>query len=548
MPLNSLWLRTAAALLVCVSIACTIYPHTNSAGAAAALPYDDIRPNYAQDAILNMTKNKLMNGTGNRRFEPLKAVSRAEFIAMIDRLLAIKPVASPIPAFADVPKTAWYYEWIQPAVQLGIAKGTFAARFEPGRSLTREEAAVILARALKQSLDASPDTHGKPFNDQEQISPWARSSVAQLVRIDLLAGNDGKFLPRDLITRQEAAVLMNRAWTHAGWTEQLQGAQPAAIQLGWQYNQTTQQFKRQVTNSEVNTLSPRWYYLSKTGSIEDQTDTPLVTWARQEGKAVWAMVGNHSDQEATHAMLTDAKQRQAFVRQLTDRVRKYGLDGLNIDFENMMPEDRNNFTAFIMALHEEMKSIPAVLSVNVSPDFGTDWTAVFDYAALARQADYIVLMGYDEHWGGAPVPGSVSSLPWLRLGMETLLKQAPAHKVILALPLYTRNWTVFGTGAIQSADITLQQQDLLVSTKNVQVLWDDQLGQYRGQYYDASALLNQIWLEDGRSLAQKVSLGEQHQVAGYGYWYMGGESADVWTSVRNTIRFSSYHFSSSTAK
>lgn len=526
-------------LIFCVSIALTIYPHTTSAGAASLLPYDDIRPNYAQDAILNMTKQQMMNGVGNRSFAPLKPITRAEYITMIDRLLGVKPVASPLPAFADVPKSSWYYEWIQPAVQLNIAKGTNAVQFEPGRSVTREEAAVILARALKQPLEGSQDAPEKLFHDQDQIQTWAKASVFRLSHVGLVAGNNGRFLPQDPITRQEAAVLLNRAWTR--WTSQLQASQPSRIQLGWQYGQTTKQFEQQAAQSEVNTLSPIWYYLSKTGTVEDQMDASLLTWAHNQGKKVWAMVGNHSDQVATHAMLASSAQRQAFVRQLADRVRTNRIDGLNIDFENMMPEDRNDFTTFIKELHDALKSIPAVLSVNVSPDSGTDWTDVFDYAALAKQADYIVLMGYDEHWSGAPEAGSVSSLPWLSRGLANLLGQAPASKVILALPLYTRNWTVNTDGTLQSQDINLIQQNGLVAANDIKLLWDDQLGQYYGGYYKA-ALPSRIWLEDGRSLSQKISLGEMHGVAGYGYWYMGGENIDVWTSVRNAVRFSTYSF------
>ncbi|REE55332.1 spore germination protein YaaH [Paenibacillus taihuensis] len=534
------WSRLAVIqIIICMGIALTLIPHTTYAGAASSLPYDDIRPNYAQAAILNMTKLQIMNGMGDRKFAPLKPITRAEFITMIDRLLGVKPVASPLPTFADVPGSAWFYEWIQPAAQLNIAKGTAAVQFEPARSVTREEAAVILARALKQPIDGSQSSPDKLFQDQDEISAWAQASVYRLSQIGLVAGNDGQFHPKDLITRQEAAVLLNRAWTR--WTSQLQASQPSRIQLGWQYGQTTKQFEQQVAQSEVNTLSPIWYYLSNTGTVEDRMDASLLTWAHNQGKKVWAMVGNHSDPTATHTMLSSSTLRQAFVRQLADRFLTNHIDGLNIDFENMMPADRNDFTTFIKELHDALKSIPAVLSVNVSPDSGTDWTDVFDYAALAKQSDYIVLMGYDEHWSGAPEAGSVSSLPWLRRGVENLLAQAPANKVILALPLYTRNWTVNSDGSLLSQDITLVQQNQLVAANNIKLLWDDQLGQYYGGYYDLT-IPKQMWIEDGRSLSLKISLGEMHGVAGYSYWYMGGESLDVWTSVRNAIRFSTYNF------
>jgi spore germination protein len=75
--------------------------------------------------------------------------------------------------------------------------------------------------------------------------------------------------------------------------------------------------------------------LGKSGAVTDSTDASLVTWAKKNNKQVWAMVGNRSDQEATHQMLSSATARNTAVNQLAAVVSKYGLDGLNIDFENV---------------------------------------------------------------------------------------------------------------------------------------------------------------------------------------------------------------------
>ncbi|NBD23162.1 S-layer homology domain-containing protein [Paenibacillus glycinis] len=533
--------RTTVSFLLIMGMAVGFYPSASSA--AAALPYDDIRNNYATEAIVNMTKLHFITGTGDRLFQPDKAISRAEFMTMIGRMLGIRPVSGAIPPFADVPKTAWYDAWVQPAIQLGLAEGTSPRTFEPNRAVTREEAAVILARALKQSSAATVAPPDARYLDQDRIASWAQPSVARLSVLGLIAGDEnGNFRPGTSITRQDAAVLMNRAWTHPGWSDQMQSSPPATIQLGWQYAQTTAQFERQVAQSTVNTLSPPWYYLGKTGAIEDHADAALIAWAHQQGKQVWAMVGNHSDQAATHAMLSDKARRQAFVQQLAERVRKYGSDGLNVDFENVMPQDRDDFTAFITALHQQLTAVPAVLSVNVSPDLGSDWTEVFDYEALGKNADYVVLMGYDEHWGGDPVAGSVSSLPWLRQGLSDLLLQVPADKTILAVPLYTRDWQTSAGGAAVSAEIDLLRQNSLVLSKKPSLHWDERLGQYVAQYGDKSAP-HRIWLEDGRSLTLKTRLGDSYSLAGTAYWYMGGESSDIWTSLRNAMRYDAYDFS-----
>ncbi|SFS68856.1 Spore germination protein YaaH [Paenibacillus sp. BC26] len=518
----------------------TIYVPISSAEHAPRAPYDDIKFNFARESILNMTQLGIMNGTAERRFEPYKAITRAEFMTLVDRLFGIKPVVSEIPAFKDVLKSAWYYQWVQPAVQLGIAQGNASQFFEPSRPVSREEAAVIMNRALNQTESSVIPAI---YDDQNQLSSWALPAVSHLSELQLLTGNEGKFRPKESITRQEAAVLMNRVWAYGDWAKQLTATPPSKIQLGWQYGQTTQQFERQVAQSTVNTLSPRWFFLGKNGAFEDQMDASLLTWTHEHGKKLWAMVGNHSDQAATHTMLTDLTQRQAFIKQLADRVQRFHIDGLNIDFENMMPQDRDAFTAFVQALRLATK---ATISVNVSPDFGYDWTEVFDYRALGELADYVLLMGYDEHWGGAPEAGSVSSLPWLKAGIEALLEKVPAHKVILALPLYTRVWkSDMNGGGVQSEDITLTSQNSLVLSGHASITWDARLGQYFAAYTEPhnGIILNRIWMEDGRSLSAKIGLGESHSVAGYGYWYMGGESRDSWTSVQNSLRYHSYSFS-----
>lgn len=512
------------------------------AAAGGSLPFDDIRYNYATEAIINMSNHNIITGTEIRTFEPDNPITRAEFVTMLDRLLGIEPVSSAVETFEDVPRTAWYYPWVQPAIQLNIVNGVSDVRFEPDRTVTREEAAVMLNRALKQLSSSASIIPESLYQDQDNIHSWAISSVFIMHALGLMEGDDGSFRPRDSMTRQEAAVIMNRVWTRSDWADRLRSSPPARIQLGWQYGQTTAQFERQIEKSNVNTLSPRWFFLGNSGVLENGVDPSLIAWAHRNGMRVWAMVGNRSDSVNTHDMLTDSSHRLAFIQELTAQVKQYGIDGLNIDFENMLPEDRDAFTAFVSELHAAMASVYAVLSINVSPDFGTDWTEVFDYAALGNNAEYVVLMGYDEHWGGSQIPGSVSSLPWLRTGLETLLAKVPARKVILALPLYTRKWAMDPIGRVDSLDWSLVQQNATVNACQLKPVWDDILGQYYTQYSE-STMLNRIWMEDGRSLARKMTLGESYSLAGYGYWYMGGENVDVWASLRNAAKFGSYDFS-----
>jgi spore germination protein len=507
----------------------------------SGLPFNDISRSYAKDAIVRLSKLNLIDGTGNRRFEPTKPIKRAEFITMMDRLFGIEPVISAIPSFSDVSKKDWFYRWVQPSAQLGVATGTSSSKFEPSRNVTRQDAAVMLAAALKQQATAAATATGIPvYQDQSQISTSALPSVLQLQKLAVMQGDGTKFRPAAAITRQEAAVFMDRVLQHQGWADQIRSKPASRIQLGWQYASTTAQYEQQILQSNVNTLSPRWFYLDKSETVKSTVDPALVTWAHQHGKKVWAMLGNRSNDTLTHQILTDPKLQTSAIQSLINNVGKYGIDGLNVDFENVLPEDRDSLTGFVSDLGKQLRAIHVVLSVNVSPDLGTDWTEAFDYSALGVCADYIVLMGYDEHWGGNTIPGSVSSLPWLNQGLESLLAQVPSKKVIMAMPLYTRDWSQTASG-IRSEDWSLVKQNDTVFNLKLQPAWNPELGQYVTVFLQQK-VTHQLWLEDGRSLTAKIRLGESHGLAGYAYWYMGSESPDIWVSLRNEMKFFSYHF------
>ncbi|MDB4868122.1 MAG: glycoside hydrolase, partial [Cohnella sp.] len=266
-PTSSVGRTLVSTALLIAILLCTQPVWADKSG----LPFNDISRSYAKDAIVRLSKLNLIDGTGNRRFEPTKAITRAEFITMMDRLFGIEPVTSAIPSFSDVSKKDWFYRWVQPSAQLGVARGTSSSKFEPNRNVTRQDAAVMLAAALKQQAAAAAT--GKPvYQDQSQISSTALPSVLQLQKLAVMQGDGTKFRPAAAITRQEAAVFMDRVLQHQGWADQIRSSPASRIQLGWQYASTTAQYEQQILQSNVNTLSPRWFYLDKSETVKSTVD------------------------------------------------------------------------------------------------------------------------------------------------------------------------------------------------------------------------------------------------------------------------------------
>lgn len=520
------------------AVAVSCFMGAMPAGAAASsnkLPFDDIAGSFAKDAIVRLYNKQILSGTTESTFSPKKSVTRAEFVIILDRVLGIEPVHSAINPYKDVSEKAWYYDAVTASVQVGLADGTGAHTFEPGKAVTRQEAAVLLVRALKQSGISGSTSD---YVDEEEIAGWADSAVGAVRTLGLMSGDENdQFRPSDGMSRQEMAAVIDRALQNVKWAAALnQQSNKTRIQMGWQYGQTTAQYEQSVLQADVTTLSPRWFFFDPNGVVADNADQSLVTWASKNKRQIWAMVGNRSNQEVTHQNLSNVTYRGKVVSQLTSYVQKYGLKGLNIDFENLAPEDRASMTAFITELSTQLHKIGAVVSVCVSPDLGSDWTDGFDYKALGVAADYIVMMAYDEHWSTSPLAGSVASMPYVNNAVTTLLKVVSANKVILALPYYNRDWTITKDGSVIASELTLIEQDSLVRKRALRPTWDAAVQQYTVSY-QLNTFKHQIWVEDGRSLVAKYKTVMDHNLAGLAYWYMGGASPDIYTSLSNAERF-----------
>jgi spore germination protein YaaH len=491
--------------------------------------FPDIANSYALPQIQKLSAKGIVVGDENGYFHPNKPVTRAEFVTMLNRALGILPLPASISAYQDVPKTSWAYPWVQAGVSVGIVHGASKQSFAPKRSITRQEAAALLVRALREKPQALPVS---AWADRESASPWAVPYVEEAMARGLMTGHEGTFRPLSPLTREEVAVILDRILSPMD--KQDASASPS-IELGWQYQSTTSQYIESVKKSSVNTLSPRWYFLQPSGAISDHTDTSLVKWAHENGKKVWPLFGNRFDEELTHKLLADETSRRSLISQMVRFVDKYHLDGINLDFEDMYPHTRAHFTAFVDELAEALQECGAVLSVDVPPDLQTDWSKPYDFQALGKSADYLVVMLYEEHWKGSPKAGSISSLPWFAMHIERMKSYVPAEKIIAGMPFYTRDW-YSAHGTLHSNDMRLPDAYQLIAKNGANLTWNPAAGQYTAAYRK-NGTTHTMWLEDSRSLGLKAQAAMRSGVAGFAYWHIGGESPDVWRGLQNAKQY-----------
>lgn len=488
-------------------------------------------PVNKQQQEVTLKEKGSMHGIESRKVERNKGVTRADFILMVTQSLNIQRVESEIAAFDDVPRDTMYYGAVQASLLLHLIDKKADRLFQPHQEITRQEAIEILMRVFKQSTTSYRG--GMSDRDINDSNKKNEPDIQTMQKLGFVSKDEDQSRLNEPLTYQAAEQLLQHTLAQPDWVAALAKVPPQRIELGWQYNLTTKQFISEVAASPVNTLSPSWYMLDQTEFVSDQTDQQLITWAKKNGKQVWPLIGNRANAELTHQVLTDKKRKQTVISKLVYYVKKHKLHGLNLDFENMFPQDQEAFTSFVNHLALELHKVKAVLSVDVPPDSGTDWSNPFDYVALGKTADYIILMGYEEHWPGGSVAGSVSSLPWLSQALDKLLISVPAHKTIVALPLYTRDW-VIQDKRLSARDMTLTEQREVV--RHRKPLWNAAVGQYVIDFME-NGKKHKIWLEDSRSLAEKYTMVAHQRVAGFAYWYLGAGTADIWKMIENQWRY-----------
>jgi len=291
----------------------------------------------------------------------------------------------------------------------------------------------------------------------------------------------------------------------------------------------------------LNVVSPTWFTLAnEKGDLEERGSLSYSNWAHKNGYKVWALVDNQFNSDLTSKMLGNANARAKFISSLISHAKKYKLDGLNIDFENMYIKDKNAFTQFIKELSKQTKANNLVLSVDVSIiAVNSNWSESFDRAALSEYVDYVALMTYDQHWGGSPVSGSVAQLSWVEQSLKRVLAEVPHEKLLLGVPFYTRLWKeeyVSGSSkpVVTSKAISMEEAEKTVAENKAAKIWDPASGQYYAEYKKGNVTYK-IWLEDEKSMKLKAELVNKYRLAGIASWKYGLEKPVIWDVIAKTI-------------
>lgn len=306
------------------------------------------------------------------------------------------------------------------------------------------------------------------------------------------------------------------------------------INLGWHVvasaggNDTFNSVTANAKN--LNVIAPTWFKLcDNEGGYTNFASVDYVQKAHDRGLEVWALIENieYKDSISMYEILSSTTTRQRLIDSLMNDLITYGIDGINVDFEQLSMDCGEHFVEFIRELSVACRKNGKVLSVdNYVP---RDFNDYYDRKEQGIVADYVIVMGYDEHYAGSKEAGSVASIDYVEDGIAQTVKEVPAEKVINAIPFYTRIWETTGDG-ISSQAVDMATAEQFISNHGITAEWDETTCQNYGEYTSGDSRY-QVWLEDADSIKVKLNVMENYGIGGVAEWRLGFEKPEIWDVI-----------------
>ena len=288
----------------------------------------------------------------------------------------------------------------------------------------------------------------------------------------------------------------------------------------------------------VNVISPTWFSVTdETGTISSLASADYVKLAHDAGREVWGLIDNFNEAFDETTDLAYASVRSRIIEQLLAEAASCGMDGINVDFENLKEAGIPHYLQFLRELTSAAHAQNLVVSVDTPVPQA--YTMYYQRGEQARFVDYMIVMAYDEHFAGSEEAGSVSSLPFVQQAVEEMTRVMLADQVICGIPFYTRVWTEkFGQSAITSEVLGMDGAKNYAKENQMTETWDASLGQNVATVETSDARYT-IWMEDEQSMEEKLKVIQSADLAGVAEWKLGFECVDVWSLISKYIETNS---------
>lgn len=299
------------------------------------------------------------------------------------------------------------------------------------------------------------------------------------------------------------------------------------------------------STSGINTLSPTWFSFADTeGSVTSIATKDYVDTCHANNIEVWALFSNefpaddgtrYFDSEKTDQVLDYTSKREKIIKEVISYVTKYGIDGINIDFELISQEGADDYIEFIRELSIACRANNIILSVD---NYVPEYTYYYNRREQGIVADYVVIMGYDETPAGSETPGPVASLNFVRKGITDTLNVVDKSKVINGIPFYSRVWCTTTDGTVSSFACGMTEALGYLTDHHVTPQFVEDMGLNYGSYTsDKDGNFYEIWLQDATAVEEEMKMIKEFDLAGVAEWKIGFESgSEIWDTIQSYLK------------
>ena len=284
-----------------------------------------------------------------------------------------------------------------------------------------------------------------------------------------------------------------------------------------------------LTNATgVNILAPTWYAIKDNeGNLNSYSDPAYVALSHSTGRKVFATLNNFDAGKIDlKSLLSSGTKRSKLIETLIKDMQEKGIDGINVDIELLPEKAARDYLEFMRELSIACRKNGLYLSVDCYVPF--NYNAYYNIKELGTLCDYVVIMCYDEHYAGSEEAGSVSSLSYVSRGIEETAAVMDKDRIIIALPFYTRVWITDQSGKLRSEALSIKAAAAWIQEKNVSLEWLSDIGQNYGSIQDGNEK-KEIWMEDEKSMKEKMKLLQENGIQGVAAWKLGQEPEGFWS-------------------
>lgn len=553
--------------------------------------FADIKKDHIfYDAVMSASAAGIIDGFEDGTFRPDNMITREEIMLIVSRLNY--GYASKVTNFNDISTDYIYLPQLYKICEDGIIGGYPDGTFKPYNRTTRAEAATIVMKAAKKYIDegnadeiygfgysyitdhfsnptsATAKATGSALNDLSYIQNTYNTakklgySLSNSVsHINILSFNQygpfAEFTIEYTVTRtmgqniktyrgRSELGVITRDGVSKVYRHYTRIIVPEFINLTWEVFSNAPSY----ATPGVNYVSPTSFRIetkadNSIGQINFGNNTlyfnsdlkdEYLSYASSNGYKVWAMYKTDFLTSTASALLNSNDARRQASDILTAQILRYNLDGINFDFENMYKADKGAYTNHVKEISLMAHTLGAVVSVDITKYEKTSstWSMCYDRDALAKYADYIMLMAYDQYYAGGKTPGPVSGLGWTEDCIRLTLKEVPSDRLVLGIPYYVRIWETKNGKSLGTKAVSMSEALRQIEENNAAIKYDSKFGLNK-YYWNKDDKTYMLWLDDATSTRQRVALAKSYNLAGVASWRRGFETKDIWQAIADEI-------------